>query len=145
MSTALTPSTTHQAAVSAFEDVFVRGVGQRDTAAVLRSLAPELLLHISSNVLRVPRAQFSTVIQSITTPFPDIAFSVDRLVVEGEWAAAGLTFHGTHRAPWHGIPATGRSVTVTESFICRIEQRQLRECWQQWDEAGLREQLTGSQ
>jgi hypothetical protein len=131
-----------QAARLAFEDVFVRGVGERDTAAVLRSLAPQLVLHIGIDTLVVPREQFGTVVHQITGPFPDISFSVDRVVAEGQWAAAGLTFHATHQGTWHGIAPTGRRVQVTETFICRLEERKLRECWQQWDEAGLREQLT---
>lgn len=139
-----TPTPQHNAARAAFEDVFVHGVGERDTAAVLRSLAPELVLHIGADSLVVPRAQFWAVIQQIADPFPDIRFSVDRVVAEGHWAAAGLTFRGTQRGTWHGIAPTGRSVRITETFICRLEQQQLRECWQQWDEAGLREQLTRS-
>ena len=139
------PASTHGIAQAAFEDVFVRGVGHRDTAAVVRSLAPELLLHIGMDSIRVPRGQFWLVIQSIVSPFPDITFTVDRVVAEGDWAAAGLTFRGTQRGSWHGIAPTGRPVTVTETFICRMEMAQLRECWQQWDEAGLREQLTRTQ
>jgi Predicted ester cyclase len=135
-------ATQHQIALTAFEDVFVRGVGRRDTAAVLRAVAPELLLHIGSDSVRVPREQFFPAIQQIAIPFPDIRFSVDRVVAEGEWAAASLTFRGTHRGTWHGIAATGRQVTVTETFVCRLEAQQLRECWQQWDEAGLQRQLT---
>jgi predicted ester cyclase len=122
--------------------VFVRGVGGRDTAAVLRRLAPQLVLHIGADSLTVPREHFWTVIHQIADPFPDISFSVDRVVAEGPWAAAGLTFRGTHRGAWHGIAPTGRRVQVTETFICRLEGQQLRECWQQWDEAGLRDQLT---
>lgn len=137
-----TPAPQHEAARSAFEDVFVRGVGERDTAAVLRSLAPELVLHIGADSLIVPRTEFWAVIHQIADPFPDIRFSVDRVVAEGQWAAAGLTFRGTHRGTWHGIAPTGRRVQVTETFVCRLERQQLRECWQQWDEAGLREQLT---
>lgn len=137
-----TPAPQHELARSAFEDVFVRGVGKRDTAAVLRSLAPQLMLHIGADTLMIPRQQFFAVIHQIADPFPDISFSVDRVVAEGDWAAAGLTFRGTQQGSWHGIPPTGRRVQVTETFICRLEGRQLRECWQQWDEAGLREQLT---
>lgn len=139
----LAPSRSHQVAARAFEDVFVRGVGERDTAAVVRSLAPEFLLHIGTDTLQIPRDQFWTVIQSIVAPFPDIRFSVDHVASEGAWAAAGLTFQGTHTGTWHGIAATGRRVTVTETFICRLEHGRLRECWQQWDEAGLRAQLSG--
>lgn len=139
------PASAHAIAQAAFEDVFVRGVGHRDTAAVVRSMAPELLLHIGTDSIQVPRGQFWLVIQSIVSPFPDISFTVDRVVAEGNWAAAGLTFRGTQRGSWHGIAPTGRQVTVTETFICRMETAQLRECWQQWDEAGLREQLTRTQ
>ncbi len=34
-----------------------------------------------------------------------------------------------------------RSVHVSEMFLCRVEDARLAECWQEWDEYGLRQQL----
>jgi predicted ester cyclase len=58
--------------------------------------------------------------------------------------AARVSFTGTQRGPWKGIQPTGRSVRVTEMFMCRLESNRLTECWQEWDEYGLRQQLTAT-
>ena len=125
----------------AFEDFFERAVSHKDTAALLRAVAPELTLHVGARSFTTPREKLWELMQPITTAFPDIQFRVEEVVADGERAAARLRFTGTSRAAWHGLGPTGRRVSVTEMFICHMEGTQLRECWQEWDEANLQEQL----
>jgi steroid delta-isomerase-like uncharacterized protein len=47
------------------------------------------------------------------TAFPDMAFGVADIVVEGDRAAARWTMIGTHRGEYLGIPASGHLVRVT--------------------------------
>ncbi|MFO7261483.1 MAG: ester cyclase [bacterium] len=68
--------------------------------------------------------------------------AVEQVVADGDYAAARIPFVGTHAGEWGGIAPTGRRVSVTEMFFCRIEAGRLAECWQEWDEHGLRQQLT---
>ncbi len=81
--------------------------------------------------------------QPILSAFPDSRFRVEDEVWSGAKVAARISFVGTHRGTWNGIAPTGRSVRVSEMFLCRVEDRRLVECWQEWDEYGLRQQLAG--
>jgi predicted ester cyclase len=137
-----TPSPTQQTALRAFQDVFERALSRRDTAALLRSVAPELTLHVGGQEFTTSRESLWDLMRPIIEAFPDVQFRVDDVVADGDRAAARLTFTGTSRAAWRGVGPTGRRVSVTETFLCRLDGPQLRECWQEWDEVGLREQLT---
>jgi predicted ester cyclase len=137
-----TPSPRQQTALRAFQDVFERAVSRQDTAALLRSVAPELTLHVGGREFTTSRESLWELMRPTTTAFPDIQFRVEDVVADGDRAAARLTVTGTSRAAWYGLGPTGRRVSVTETFLCRLDGPQLRECWQEWDEAGLREQLT---
>jgi predicted ester cyclase len=129
------PSTAHAAALQAFQDVFERAISQRDTAALLRSVAPELTMHVRGEAFTAPRGALWQLMRPIVTAFPDIHFHVEEVVAESDRVAARLTFTGTSRAPWHDLGPTGRRVQVSETFLCRLVAGQLRECWQEWDEA----------
>ena len=46
----------------------------------------------------------------LRTAFPDLRFTIEKLVTEGDTVAGRLTTSGTHQGPLMGIPPTGRSV-----------------------------------
>jgi len=53
--------------------------------------------------------------------FPDYTWELRRLVVDAPWIAAHLTDTGTHRAEFHGVQATGRSVAIPEFAFYRVD------------------------
>jgi predicted ester cyclase len=65
----------------------------------------------------------------IVRAFPDYRWELRRLVIEPPWLAAHLTDTGTHRGPFHGIPATGRSVRTEEFAFYRIDGDRIAEVW----------------
>jgi len=52
--------------------------------------------------------------------FPDVQWSLDRLVVEGDEVAARFEFRGTHGGDFLGIPPTGKQVAVSASNFYRF-------------------------
>ena len=128
-------------AAQAFRLLFERGIAHRDTVAINAAVAPELKFHERQTVARIPRAALLGMANEILTGFPDVHFTVPSVVAHGDTAAARVEFTGTHRGVWEGIPATGRSVHVTEMFFCHLRNGQLSECWEEWDKWGLIQQL----
>ena len=45
--------------------------------------------------------------------FPDVHFTIDEQLAEGDKVMTRWTAHGTHQGELVGIPATGKSSTVT--------------------------------
>ena len=52
-------------------------------------------------------------LRSMWAAFPDLRFSIDELVAEGDRVVAKVTYAGTHRGTFLGIEPTGRSIRFT--------------------------------
>ena len=73
--------------------------------------------------------------------FPDIHFTVDDQIAEGDIVATRWTSTGTHKGEMMGIPPTGVHATTTGIFISRIVDGKMVEEWNSWDVLGLMQQL----
>lgn len=73
--------------------------------------------------------------------FPDLVWTIDDVVGEGDRVAMRLTLRGTHLGTFRGIAPTGRSVTMQEMVIWRLVDGRLHTGWFQADMLGLRIQL----
>ena len=121
--------------------LFEQALTMRDTMVLRHAVGASLIFHARGGTDTVTRAQLWQMSQPILTAFPDIRFQVEDELRQGDKVAARVVFTGTQRGPWNGLQASGRSVRVSEMFICRLRDGQLVECWQEWDEYGLRRQL----
>src|SRR6266568_843369 len=75
------------------------------------------------------------------TAFPDLHFTVEDLIAEGDKVVARLTTRGTQQGVFMGIPPTGKQVTVTAIDINRIVGDKSVEHWLNMDTLGLLHQL----
>jgi steroid delta-isomerase-like uncharacterized protein len=77
----------------------------------------------------------------LRTAFPDIHFTVEDQVAEGEKVVTRFAVKGTHQAEFAGVPATGKPVAITAINIHRVSGDQIQEGWLNWDGLGLMQQL----
>lgn len=77
----------------------------------------------------------------LRTAFPDIHFTVEDQIAEGDKVVTRWRAIGTHQAEFAGIPATGKPVDVTAINIHRISDGQIQEAWLNWDALGMMQQL----
>jgi steroid delta-isomerase-like uncharacterized protein len=73
--------------------------------------------------------------------FPDITVQVDDIVAEGNMVAARWSGTGTHRGDGLGFAATGRQVRFNGMVFVRVENGQLVEGWNVFDQLGMLQQL----
>ena len=73
--------------------------------------------------------------------FPDVRFTVDEQIAEGDKVVTRWTGHGTHKGELLGIPATDRSSTVTGIAVDRIVNGKIVESWGIFDQFGMMQQL----
>ncbi|MGA9751536.1 MAG: ester cyclase [Acidobacteriota bacterium] len=73
--------------------------------------------------------------------FPDLRFTLDEVVEEGETVAARYHWEGTHRGEFLGLPPSGRSVCVAGMDFYRLREGRLAEHWHTADELGLLRQI----
>ena len=74
--------------------------------------------------------------------FPDLRAHIDDVVAAGDQVALRLTFRGTHRGEFLGIPATGRTIEYVSHEFYRIADGRIAEEWICSDMATLHGQLT---
>lgn len=77
----------------------------------------------------------------VSTAFPNIHFSVDIQIAEGDMVMTRWSAKGMHTAPFMGIPTTNKVVHVTGNALARIVDGQTVESWGEWDSMGLMHQL----
>jgi len=78
---------------------------------------------------------------NVTNAFPDIKFTIEDMIAEGDKVAVRLTFSGTHRGEFLGIKPTGKRITVPEISIWRIVSGKFVEEWGFSDRVGAFQQL----
>jgi steroid delta-isomerase-like uncharacterized protein len=87
------------------------------------------------------REGIKVLVQGLSVAFPDRRFTADVTLAEGDLLARRWTMRATHKGPFLGVPATGRSVTLTGIDVFRLSEGKIREVWHAEDVAGLMEQL----
>ena len=73
--------------------------------------------------------------------FPDVQFTVEDQIAEGERVVTRWTAQGTHTGEFAGLPPTGRAATVTGVGIDRIVDGKIVESWGIFDQFGMLQQL----
>ena len=80
-------------------------------------------------------------IKTWRTAFPDGVMTIDDIIVEGDLVGIRNTWHGTQKADFYGIPASGKWVDVTSIGIDRVVNGQVAEGWGELDMVGMMQSL----
>ena len=87
------------------------------------------------------REGLKTFVTDLRASFPDIHFTVEDQVAEGDKVTTRFTTTGTPQGEFAGIPATGKHVSVTAMNIHLVSGGQIQEAWFNWDALGMMQQL----
>lgn len=72
--------------------------------------------------------------QALRRAFPDIHFTVEHLLAEGDEVAVYVSFSGTHQGSFMGLPATGKRATVHGAEQARLKDgRIVAAVWHLYD------------
>jgi steroid delta-isomerase-like uncharacterized protein len=73
--------------------------------------------------------------------FPDIRFTVDDILTEGETVVARWSCRGTHKGELNGIAPTNKQFHISGISIARFTNGKMFEGYVNWDALGLMQQL----
>lgn len=79
--------------------------------------------------------------QILESGFPDVRFTIDKVVADGDKIGVVATGSGTNTGPFFGIPATGKTVTWWGVRILRIQNGKIAEAWGLFDQMGILQQM----
>ncbi|AUV83672.1 ester cyclase [Salinigranum rubrum] len=120
---------------------FVETVWQRgDVSAMDELFTPDSVLHDPSDDVRGPEA-FRTYNQRYLDAFPDLEYTIEDVLAEGDRVAFRARMRGTHRGPFMGIEPTGETFEGEGIIIARIEDGKIAERWASFDALGMLRQL----
>jgi predicted ester cyclase len=81
------------------------------------------------------------ILRAMRTGFPDIVFSIQEQISEGDKVVSRFEWTGTHKGDFLGIPPTGLPVRVWGMVIDRLEGGRIKETRILMDTLGLMAQL----
>ncbi len=73
--------------------------------------------------------------------FPDVHFTIEDQIVEGDKVVTRWTGQGTNTGSLFGMPPTGKPATVTGIQIDRIAGDKIAKTWVNFDALGMMQQL----
>lgn len=77
----------------------------------------------------------------VSAAFPDIHFSVESQIAEGDMVSTRWSCSGTHEGEFMGVPPTKKAVVVTGIIHARFENGKVVESWGEWDAMGMMQQM----
>jgi len=84
---------------------------------------------------------FKQLVTMYRAAFPDVQFTIEDLLGDGDKVVVRNTFHGTHTGPFMGIAPTGRHISQEQMHIVRVDAGLIVEHWAVRDDLSLMRQL----
>jgi len=115
-------------------------INQRNWAAFDELHVSDYVSHSGATTIQGLEAYKQAISINITA-CPDLHFTIENMIAEGDFVAVRHTARGTHQGTFMGIPPTGKQVTVTGMIFDRVVNGKIIEEWSNQDWLGLLQQL----
>jgi predicted ester cyclase len=118
-----------------------RSMDAHDFARVEDIVSPRFQAKMGGQPLDFP--SWKAVGSMFFTAFPDGRHVFELMESAGDYVLSHGHFTGTHKAEFHGLPATGKVVKCSLTMIDHFVDGKLVRHYGDFDSAGLMQQLTG--
>lgn len=125
-----------------YQRVWVVGLNRGDVSAADEAFASDCVVHITgvAEPFRGVDA-WKGFVAGMLNAFPDLHFTMEDQLVEGDRVAHRWHAKGTHNGPLGPAPPTGKSVVIDGLIIDRVVDGKVQERWEQFDQARMLQQL----
>ena len=125
-----------------YEQTWIDGLNRGDVSVADKVFASDCVIHINGSPDRdLGVAGFKQMIAGLLAAFPDLRLAIKDQIAAGDKVATRWVAEGTNSAPFGNVPATGRRVRVDGLVLDRVVDGRVVERWEQWDQAGMMQQL----
>jgi steroid delta-isomerase-like uncharacterized protein len=123
-------------------DRFLEFINTASEKLAQELISPDAVFHVPGRTepMRGP-AGYLAIIGMMRGGFPDIQWTLEEMVAEGDKVAVRFTMRGTHRGTFFGVPPTGKTISVQAMNIYRLSGGQFVEEHGQPDMLGLLQQI----
>jgi predicted ester cyclase len=113
---------------------------KKDTAALFEMYDPGYIEHMPDGDHTLE--QLKRGVPLFFAAFPDLKFTIEDMVAEGDKVAYRVTVTGTHTGgPYMGLAPGGRKIAMRNTSIKRIANGRLAESWGTLDSLSMMQQL----
>jgi len=120
-----------------YDEVFNKG----NVELIDELCAPDFVEHEETPGFETTREGVKQFVTTMRTAFPDMAMTVEDVIAAGNKVIARITMSGTHRGEFMGMPASGKSFSVSTIDIVRFKNGKAAEHWGATDTGKMMEQL----
>jgi steroid delta-isomerase-like uncharacterized protein len=122
--------------------IWIEGLNRGDVSAADAAFAPDCVIHITGVPAPIRGVgAWKDFMSVFVAAFPDLRFTIEDQLVQGDRVAFRWRATGTHKGPLGAAPATGKSVAVEGLIIDRVVGKKVQERWEQWDQSLMLQQL----
>jgi steroid delta-isomerase-like uncharacterized protein len=112
---------------------------RKDMDTFFKLLAPEYIEHDNDRDMSLEQVkEYNTM---FSTAFPDATSTIEDMVAEGDRVAYRVTWRGTQKGDFMGIPATGKKLEITNTTIVKLAGGKWSECWATVDDLRFLQQM----
>ena len=113
---------------------------KKDIAALFKLYDPGYIEHMPDGDHTLE--QLKRGIPAYFSAFPDLTFTIEDMVAEGDKVAYRVTIKGTHTGgPYMGLAPSGKKILMRNTSIKRIVNGKLAESWGTLDALNMMRQL----
>jgi len=122
--------------------IWIDGLNRGDVSAADVAFAPDCVVHITG-VAEPFRGvgPWKELMAGFLLAFPDLHFTIEDQLVQGNHVAFRWSATGTHTGPLGAAPPTGKPVALDGLIIDRVAGGRVQERWEQWDQSLMLQQL----
>ena len=125
-----------------YERVWIDGLNRGDVSAADAVFAPNCVVHITGVAAPLRGVgPWKELLAGLLTAFPDLHFTLEDQLVQGDRVAFRWHATGTHTGPLGAAPPTGKSVALDGLIVDRVVDGKVQERWEQWDQSLMLQQL----
>lgn len=117
----------------------IQNLDRQDWAAVEALVHPEVRSHVGP--MEMDLQAWLAMGKAFYAAFPDARHEVQDTIADGDRVVVRSRWRGTQRGAFQGLPATGRSATMSVITIDRVVDGRIVEHWGLFDVASLMQQL----
>ena len=125
-----------------YERTWIDGLNRGDVSVADDVFAPQCVIHMAgSPEPNLSVSAFKQMLAGLLAAFPDIRLTIEDQIITADKVATRWTATGTHTGPLGDVNPTGRQIQIGGLILDRVSGNRVVERWEQWDQAGMLQQL----
>jgi steroid delta-isomerase-like uncharacterized protein len=115
---------------------------EQDMEAIWESFDPQCRFPFFTRLGIAPTLEgYKPFLTAFFAALPDVCFTIEEMVAEGEKVWARINIRGTHQGLLRNVPATGKMISYTQFGMYRLAHGKIVEAQVQFDDWSLLQQL----